>query len=199
MIKKNKEKAYSVAAIIIIIDQIIKFVISNKMTLEQEIEVIPNFFSLYYVKNTGAAFSILQNQRVLLIIISLVFLYFIDRFIEREKDLDKLSIISLGFIIGGIIGNLIDRLIQDGVIDYLLFQFGKYIFPIFNIADSFIIVGIVLLIIGIIKEEKEHKLRKIPIKERLSDQVEIIKVDKTKKKKVTKNDNSKKRNTRKTR
>ena len=199
MIKKNKEKAYSVAAIIIIIDQIIKFVISNKMSLEQEIEVIPNFFSLYYVKNTGAAFSILQNQRVLLIIISLVFLYFIDRFIEREKDLDKLSIISLGFIIGGIIGNLIDRLIQDGVIDYLLFQFGKYIFPIFNIADSFIIVGIVLLIIGIIKEEKEHKLRKIPIKERLSDQVEIIKVDKTKKKKVTKNDNSKKRNTRKTR
>ena len=199
MIKKNKEKAYSVAAIIIIIDQIIKFVISNKMTLEQEIEVIPNFFSLYYVKNIGAAFSILQNQRVLLIIISLVFLYFIDRFIEREKDLDKLSIISLGFIIGGIIGNLIDRLIQDGVIDYLLFQFGKYIFPIFNIADSFIIVGIVLLIIGIIKEEKEHKLRKIPIKERLSDQVEIIKVDKTKKKKVTKNDNSKKRNTRKTR
>ena len=199
MIKKNKEKAYSVAAIIIIIDQIIKFVISNKMSLEQEIEVIPKFFSLYYVKNTGAAFSILQNQRVLLIIISLVFLYFIDRFIEREKDLDKLSIISLGFIIGGIIGNLIDRLIQDGVIDYLLFQFGKYIFPIFNIADSFIIVGIVLLIIGIIKEEKEHKLRKIPIKERLSDQVEIIKVDKTKKKKVTKNDNSKKRNTRKTR
>ena len=199
MIKKNKEKAYSVAAIIIIIDQIIKFVISNKMTLEQEIEVIPNFFSIKKIKNIGAAFSILQNQRVLLIIISLVFLYFIDRFIEREKDLDKLSIISLGFIIGGIIGNLIDRLIQDGVIDYLLFQFGKYIFPIFNIADSFIIVGIVLLIIGIIKEEKEHKLRKIPIKERLSDQVEIIKVDKTKKKKVTKNDNSKKRNTRKTR
>ena len=199
MIKKNKEKAYSVAAIVIIIDQIIKFVISNKMSLEQEIEVIPKFFSLYYVKNTGAAFSILQNQRVLLIIVSLVFLYFIDRFIEREKDLNKLSIISLGFIIGGIIGNLIDRLIQDGVIDYLLFQFGKYIFPIFNIADSFIIVGIVLLIIGIIKEEKEHKLRKIPIKERLSDQVEIIKVDKTKKKKVTKNDNSKKRNTRKTR
>ena len=198
MIKKNKEKAYSVAAIVIIIDQIIKFVISNKMSLEQEIEVIPKFFSLYYVKNTGAAFSILQNQRVLLIIVSLVFLYFLDRCIEREKDLNKLSIISLGFIIGGIIGNLIDRLIQDGVIDYLSFQFGKYLFPIFNIADSFIIVGIVLLIIGIIKEEKEHKLRKIPIKERLSDQVEIIKVDKTKKKKVTKNDHSKKRNTRKT-
>ena len=73
MIKKNKEKAYSVAAIVIIIDQIIKFVISNKMTLKQEIEIIPNFFSLYYVKNTGAAFSILQNQRVLLIIVSLVF------------------------------------------------------------------------------------------------------------------------------
>lgn len=199
MIKKNKEKAYSVAAIVIIIDQIIKFVISNKMTIKQEIEIIPNFFSLYYVKNTGAAFSILQNQRLLLIIVSLVFLFFIDRFIEREKDLNKLSIISLGFIIGGIIGNLIDRLIQDGVIDYLSFQFGKYLFPIFNIADSFIIVGIILLIVGIIKEEKENKLRKIPIKERLSDQVEIIKIDKTKKKKVTKNDKSKKRNTRKTR
>jgi len=187
MIKKNKEKVYSVAAIVIIIDQIIKFVISNKMTLKQEIEIIPNFFSLYYVKNTGAAFSLLQNQRVLLIIVSLAFLFFIDRFIEREKKLNKLSIISLGFVIGGIVGNLIDRLIQDGVIDYLSLQFGKYLFPIFNIADSFIVIGIGLLIIGIIKEENKKKIDKIPVKERLSDQVEVIKnvkktTNKTKKK-----------------
>jgi len=178
---KNKEKIYSISAIVIIIDQIIKILISTKMKLNAEIEVIPNFFSIVFVKNKGAAFSILQDQKIFLVIISLLVLFFLNRYIDKNKIFNKYSIISLGFIIGGIIGNLLDRLIQDGVIDYLSFQISKYFFPVFNLADSFIIIGIILMLISIIKEEKEE----VPVKEKLSKQVEIIKNDKktTKKKK----------------
>ena len=179
---KNKEKIYSISAIIIIIDQIIKILISTKMKINDEIEVIPNFFSILFVKNKGAAFSILQDQKILLVIISLIVLFFLNKYIDKTKLLNKFSIISLGFIIGGIIGNLLDRLIQDGVIDYLSFQISKYFFPIFNLADTFIIIGIVLMLIGTVKEVKEDK----PVKEKLSDQVEIIKNDKKQKKKVKK-------------
>jgi len=178
---KNKEKIYSISAIVIIIDQIIKILISTKMKLNAEIEVIPNFFSIVFVKNKGAAFSILQDQKIFLVIISLLVLFFLNRYIDKNKIFNKYSIISLGFIIGGIIGNLLDRLIQDGVIDYLSFQISKYFFPVFNLADSFIIIGIILMLISIIKEEKEE----VPVKNKLSKQVEIIKNDKktTKKKK----------------
>jgi len=180
---KNKEKIYSISAIVIIIDQIIKILISTKMKLNAEIEVIPNFFSIVFVKNKGAAFSILQDQKIFLVIISLLVLFFLNRYIDKNKIFNKYSIISLGFIIGGIIGNLLDRLIQDGVIDYLSFQISKYFFPVFNLADSFIIIGIILMLISIIKEEKEE----VPVKDKLSKQVEIIKNDKKtnkKKKKV---------------
>ena len=172
---KNKEKIYSISAIVIMIDQIIKILISTKMKLNEEIEVIPNFFSINFVKNKGAAFSILQDQKIILVIISLVVLFFLNKYIDK-------SIISLGFIIGGIIGNLLDRLIQDGVIDYLSFQISKYFFPIFNLADSFIVIGMILIIISMIKEEKEE----VPVKEKLSKQVEIIKNDKKKQTKTKK-------------
>ena len=179
---KNKEKIYSISAIVIMIDQIIKILISTKMKLNEEIEVIPNFFSINFVKNKGAAFSILQDQKIILVIISLVVLFFLNKYIEKNKNYNKLSIISLGFIIGGIVGNLLDRLIQDGVIDYLSFQFGKYFFPIFNLADSFIIIGMILIIINMINEEKEE----ISVKEKLSKQVEIIKNNNKKKTKTKK-------------
>ena len=179
---KNKEKIYSISAIVIMIDQIIKILISTKMKLNEEIEVIPNFFSINFVKNKGAAFSILQDQKIILVIISLVVLFFLNKYIDKNKNYNKLSIISLGFIIGGIIGNLLDRLIQDGVIDYLSFQISKYFFPIFNLADSFIVIGMILIIISMIKEEKEE----VPVKEKLSKQVEIIKNDKKKQTKTKK-------------
>lgn len=195
---KNKERIFSIAAIVIIIDQVIKILITTKMKVEDVITVIPNFFSIMYVKNKGAAFSILQDQKILLVIISLVVLFLLNKYIDRYKDFNKLSIISLGFIIGGIIGNLLDRLIQDGVIDFLSFQFGSYFFPVFNIADSFIVIGVGLLIISIIKEDK--KKEELPLRERLSEGVEIIKNDKEdtnikkkRTKKTTKKKNTKKK------
>lgn len=149
----QKEKIYKISSIILIIDQILKLLINNKMKEYQNITIIPNFFSIFYVKNTGAAFSILENSTSLIIIISVIFLIILDRTIVKEK-LNKTSIISLGMVIGGIYGNLIDRIIHRGVIDYLSFSIFKYHFPIFNLADINITIGIIILIGSTFIEKK---------------------------------------------
>jgi signal peptidase II len=152
---KNREYIYKITSIALIIDQIIKLIISSKMTLHQQIKIIPNFFTIFYVKNTGAAFSILENNTILLTIISVIFIVILDRFIKKEKSFKKLEAISLGMVMGGIFGNLIDRIIHHAVIDYLSFKIINYEFPVFNCADICITVGVFLLILSMITERKK--------------------------------------------
>lgn len=154
----KKKFIYSISFIVLVIDQIIKLTVVNNLTLHQEVEIIPNFFSLYYVKNTGAAFSILGNQTLLLVLVSVVCLILIKEYIKREKEFTKLSIASLGMIIGGTLGNLFDRILYKSVIDYLAFDFFKYSFPVFNIADIAITVGAALLLLSFIFEQKTKKV-----------------------------------------
>lgn len=158
---KNRQYIYQITSIVLIIDQIVKLLINNKMALYQQIKIIPKFFTIYYVKNTGAAFSILEDSTILLTIISVIFIVILDRMIKKEKTFTKLSAISLGMIMGGIFGNLIDRIIHHAVIDYLSFQIFKYEFPVFNIADIGITVGVGLLIISMIIERKQDVRRNI--------------------------------------
>lgn len=156
----NKSEIYKIGTIIVIIDQIIKILIKKYLKENKFIKIIPNFFSLYHVKNTGAAFSILENNTILLIIIGFLVLIFLDKEISKEKKLDKYQILSLGMIIGGIIGNLLDRIMYHGVIDYLSFQFGSYYFPIFNFADIGITLGVLLLIINTYLMGSDKKWKK---------------------------------------
>ncbi len=161
-IKKNKykEKIYSIACIFLIIDQIIKLLVRVKMNLLDSISIIPSFFSLYYVENEGAAFSILQNKTILLIVIGILCLYMMAKYIEKEQQYTKITLISLGIIIGGMIGNLIDRLLYQKVTDYLSFTIFDYNFPVFNLADIGITVGVVLFVLdNIIQEIKERKIK----------------------------------------
>ncbi len=152
---KNREKVYKYVAITVLIDQFIKLLIQKNMELYQEISIIPNFFSFCYVKNSGAAFSILEDATLLLIIISILFIILIDNTIKKEShNLSNLSIIALGMIIGGIFGNLIDRILYRSVIDFISFSFGNYHFPIFNIADIGITVGVFILLIDMWKRRK---------------------------------------------
>ena len=149
---KSKEDIYKITCIVLVLDQFIKFIVNKFMELNKSIEIIPNFFRLYYVKNKGAAFSILENNTILIIVVSVIFIVILDYYIRHEKDFTKLSILSLGIIMGGIFGNLIDRIIYHSVIDYLSFLD----FPIFNLADVCICVGVGLLIISeIIKKGKK--------------------------------------------
>ncbi len=142
------KKVYIFALISLIIDQIVKILVSNYLILGQTIKIINNFFYLTYVQNKGAAFSILIGYRYILIIITFIFLYYLYKCIKKQKSLNKLEIISYGLLLGGIIGNLIDRIIYGYVIDYFDFMIFNYNFPIFNLADSFIVIGCIILVIN---------------------------------------------------
>lgn len=157
----NKKILYKVTFICLLIDQIIKIIVNNTLTLHETIKVIPNFFSIYYVKNTGAAFSILKDNGLFLIILSTLFIIVLNRYIEKEKNLSKKESILFGLIMGGVLGNLMDRIIHRGVIDYLSFTFFGHDFAVFNFADSCIVIGIILYIINsFIEERKQSKLIK---------------------------------------
>ena len=153
---KNKKLIYTLGMSFMLLDQIIKLLVTKNMNLFQEITIIPKFFSLYYLKNTGAAFSIFGNKTLFLIIISIISLIVLKNYIEKLKRVTNLTIISLGIMLGGIMGNLFDRILYKSVIDYLSFNFFGYSFPVFNLADIGITIGAILLIIDLILEEKEE-------------------------------------------
>ncbi len=154
-------EVYKVTSILLIIDQISKLLINTKMTLHQEIVIIPKLLSIFYVKNTGAAFSMLQDNTIFLTVINALFIIVLHMFIKKEKDLSKFSCLSLGLIMGGMFGNLLDRIIHHGVIDFIYISLID--FPVFNIADMGITIGVVLLIISFIleKRSKNEQNRKV--------------------------------------
>ena len=147
--KNNKRfLIYGFAILLLIIDLIVKLFLKNNMELGDEIILIPNLFSIYYVENSGAAFSILQNKTIFLIIVSLFCLVFLDRMIVSSNS--KLENISISLIIGGLFGNLVDRMLYSRVIDYISIME----FPVFNLADSFIVIGVIIFIYyNIIKKD----------------------------------------------
>lgn len=154
---KSKQKIYSIASIVIMVDLILKFIVSSKLVENDIIKVIPNFFSIYYLKNTGAAFSILQDSTPFLVVLSALILLVLNNYIDKEKDLNKISEISLGMVIGGIFGNMIDRIINHSVTDFISFRIFNYNFPVFNIADIGITVGVFLLLISVLKDCRKEK------------------------------------------
>ena len=153
-----KKRPYIIAFFVFLIDFLSKQLVTNLMKLNQDISIIPNFFSLNYVQNTGAAWSILKDQRILLLIITVIVLFLISKHLHKE-NLSKPEEIAFGIILGGILGNLFDRLFYQYVIDFLSFNFFGYQYPIFNLADTFIVCGVIFLIIITIRKESHGKNR----------------------------------------
>lgn len=150
------KKILLIGFIAIIIDQISKVIISMLLNVNEEVNLISNFFSLKYVHNTGAAFSIMEGQVLLFILVAFFALTLIIKYIS-SFNLNKRNIIAFGLLIGGICGNLLDRLFFGHVKDFLFFKIGNYNFPIFNLGDTAIFIGIIFLIIAVIKgEEREN-------------------------------------------
>lgn len=147
------KKLYVISLITVILDQVIKNLFTFFMTYGQSISVIDGFFNITLVGNTGAAFSILSSNTILLILISIVVLNLLYFCFIKGKNLNDLEQTSYGLLIGGIMGNLIDRVIHMKVIDYLDFNIFGYNFPVFNLADIVIVVSMILIIYQIIKGE----------------------------------------------
>ncbi len=152
--------ALLIAAGIMLVDQVIKFVIINTLKPFGNVAVINGLFNLTYVENRGVAFGIFQDMRWVFVIVTSIMLFLMIFYMFRKRPKGKLFYICAGLIIGGGVGNLIDRLIHGYVVDYLALSFFP---PVCNFADYCITIGVILLVIHIIffsdmlKSSKEYE------------------------------------------
>ena len=137
--------------IIFIIDQLVKLAIGFGIDVNTSFVVIKNFFSLSNVHNYGAAFSILYGNRIFFIIVSTFALVFVYYFMLKNKDLSKLDIAIYSLLIGGILGNMFDRIVYGYVADFFDFHIFGYDFPVFNIADICIVISVFLILCDTIR------------------------------------------------
>lgn len=136
---------------LVIIDQLTKYLTVQNIDLYEIVEVIPNVVSLTYIRNTGAAFSILEGQMWLFYIVTIVVVAVLLYYMYTEARDNKVLGTLLAVVLAGAIGNFIDRLFLQYVIDMIKLEFID--FAIFNVADSYLTVGVILLVLYTIYEE----------------------------------------------
>ena len=141
--KKDYLIIFSTALVTLILDQLSKFLVKANFQLNESLPIVSNIFHLTYIHNSGAGFGILQGQKLLLIFASVIAIGVILYYLDSIKEDGKLLQCLVGFVLGGTIGNLIDRISYGYVVDFLDFR----IWPIFNFADSFVSIGIIGLVI----------------------------------------------------
>ena len=152
-----QKKIYITSLILMLIDLLTKYLVSNYLTFK---EIIPDFFNIYLTHNNGAAFSILKNSQIILIIISIFVLFYIIKYMI-PKVTSNMEYISISMIIGGTLGNLFDRIYNNYVIDFISLNIFGYNFPVFNFADILITCGAIFLIIILIGSDKSaNNIRK---------------------------------------
>lgn len=143
-------------AAIVICDQITKAIVDRTMSLYDSMPIIDGLFNLTYVRNTGAAFGIFAGshevfRRPFLIGVSIVAIGFILVMLRRLREDATGLAVALAFILGGAIGNLIDRIVYGEVIDFLDVYWSTYHWPAFNIADSFITIGVTITLFYLVR------------------------------------------------
>jgi signal peptidase II len=146
-----------IAVLITGIDQLTKYLVINNLDYGVSNQIIDGFFYFTFINNKGAAFGMFQNAMIIFIPLTILVGGIIIYMIFKSKD--KLLNIALSFVLGGAVGNLIDRMFRsDGVVDFLDFRFGSFSFWIFNVADSFVVIGTILLAVYILFFHKEEKV-----------------------------------------
>lgn len=154
--KRNK-LLYLITLILIIAgDQFTKHLVSSSMQLGQSQEIIDNFFYFTYAHNTGVAWGMLAGHLWLFIIVAIVSAVFMVIYFRRTSNKELLTRFGLVLTFAGMAGNLIDRLIYGYVRDFIDFVIFNYNFPIFNIADMAVVIGVGLIVLEIIFEEYLH-------------------------------------------
>ena len=151
-----------IAAAVVLVDQLTKLWIMATFALHEQLNIIPGFFNLIHVTNTGAAFGFLAGSKSMLrqvffvgvALMALVIMVFVYGHLKKQG---KLFVYALGLIAGGAVGNLIDRLRFGSVIDFLDFYIGSYHWPAFNAADSAITIGVGLFLLGTLLQHAEEK------------------------------------------
>ena len=153
---------YLISLVIVLLDQLTKLLVVWSMRLGRNIPIVPGFFDLTFVLNPGAAFSLFATlpewiRNPFFILISVAAAVLIVAYRSRYLRENRLASVSLALILGGAIGNLIDRLRYGVVVDFLDAHIYEYHWPIFNVADSAISVGVTLLFIEMLLEWRREK------------------------------------------
>jgi signal peptidase II len=166
---------YVIALVVFLLDQASKWLIVTRLNLYESVPVIGEFFQITSHRNRGAAFGILQNQRWFFITITVIIVAAIVIYMRKMiRDGRRLLSLALCLVLGGAVGNFLDRALNGEVVDFLQFRFqfdwfGKpidYTFAIFNIADSAIVVGVMLIIVDSLlswrqeRKEASHEFHK---------------------------------------
>jgi signal peptidase II len=144
-----------IALVVVLLDRWTKRLVAQRISLYSHIQVIPGFFRLTHTENTGAAFSLFADSAApwktgLLIAFSGIALVVVSVLLWKNERAQVATGVGLALIMGGALGNLWDRLARGRVIDFLLFYFKRYQWPVFNLADSAIVVGAGLLVLEIL-------------------------------------------------
>lgn len=148
------------AVVVVILDQLTKYIASNSLVMFQPVAVMP-MFNWTLMHNTGAAFSFLADaggwQRWFFAVIAVVVSVVIVLWIKRLEQHEKWQAIALALILGGALGNVIDRIWLGYVVDFIQVYYQQWYWPAFNIADSAIFIGVVMIIIDTIRESRAEK------------------------------------------
>ena len=151
------------SVLVVVLDQVSKIVASNILEMHQPVPVFPGFnFTLMH--NPGAAFSFLSEaggwQRWFFTVIAIVVSMVIFFWIKKLSETEKLQAVALAMVLGGALGNVIDRILYGYVIDFIQWYYDTWYWPAFNVADSAISVGVVLLIVDAVRSSKKTSDKK---------------------------------------
>ena len=141
-----------VAFLIIVIDQVTKWIIASSMKIGDSYEVIPNFLNLTSHRNNGAAWGILSGKMFFFYIITVIILIVLVLFFIKEAQYNLFMQLAISLLFAGALGNFIDRLLNGEVVDFIDTNIFGYDFPIFNVADSSLTIGVMLVIIALLKD-----------------------------------------------
>lgn len=156
--EKKYIKIISLIIFLIVFDQLIKFLVTLNFNLGEEFVIINNFLKFMYIKNTGAAFGMFSGNTFMLILIAIVLIWYLIKEIKTNLN-NRLSIISFSLVLGGALGNLIDRIFRGYIVDYISFTLFNSEMAIFNMADIYITFGVLLLLYIVIRDGRNEKNR----------------------------------------
>ncbi|GAE24174.1 lipoprotein signal peptidase [Halalkalibacter wakoensis JCM 9140] len=150
-------KYYVIAIVVVLVDQLTKWVVDTQMAIGERITILEQVLYFTSHRNKGAAFGILQGQMWFFYIVTVIVIVAIVYYMQKEAKKSALFGVSLALILGGAVGNFIDRIFRGEVVDFVDTYIFGYNFAIFNVADAALCVGVGLLFIKMVQDERRQK------------------------------------------